>query len=180
MDTKVCFKCGRELPLSFFYKHPRMGDGHLNKCKECTKKDVSRNYDIKSQDPTWVEKERERGREKYERLGYVGRITESKIVKQTKYKGLRKTRKKMKNIIINSECELHHWNYNLIDSVIVLDKRLHHRLHSVIKLNVEEGVYYYNGERLDTIDKHLSVIKQVCKDRGFNYSDIILIQKLAG
>lgn len=179
METKICFKCGRELPLSSFYKHPRMGDGHLNKCKDCTKKDVSKDYDRKSQDPEWVEKERARGREKYKRLGYVSKITESKKEKQSKYKGLRGTRKKMKNIVVTSECELHHWNYNLIDTVIVLDKRLHHRLHSVIELNIEEGIYYCNGEALDTIEKHLRVIKKVCESREFSYSDVVIIQKPA-
>jgi len=44
MQTKKCFKCGQEKPLDMFYKHPKMIDGHVNKCKECNKKDVSENY----------------------------------------------------------------------------------------------------------------------------------------
>jgi len=39
-SMKKCFKCNQLLSLSEFYKHPKMSDGHLNKCKSCTKKDV--------------------------------------------------------------------------------------------------------------------------------------------
>jgi hypothetical protein len=37
---KLCFKCNIEKPLDDFYRHKAMRDGHLNKCKACTRNDV--------------------------------------------------------------------------------------------------------------------------------------------
>ena len=65
-SSKTCFKCNKTLPLTEFYTHPQMGDGHLGKCKECTKKDSTdrrtakidevRKYDRNrknKKEPTW-------------------------------------------------------------------------------------------------------------------------------
>jgi hypothetical protein len=43
VDEKRCFKCGQRRPIGEFYKHPQMADGRLNKCRDCTREDVSKN-----------------------------------------------------------------------------------------------------------------------------------------
>lgn len=47
METKVCKKCGRELPVGEFYKMPASKDGIDSVCKECRKVGMRENYKAK-------------------------------------------------------------------------------------------------------------------------------------
>lgn len=44
---KACKECGEVLTLRHFYPHPTYRDGRMNICKECKKKEVSENRELK-------------------------------------------------------------------------------------------------------------------------------------
>lgn len=56
--TKVCFKCGVLQDITEFYSHPHMADGHLNKCKSCTKRGVRERYSLTRAERSAYEQER--------------------------------------------------------------------------------------------------------------------------
>jgi hypothetical protein len=171
MQTKKCFKCGRELPLSEFYKHPQTGDGHLNKCKECTKNDVHKDYIRKSSDEQWMEKERARGREKFKRLGYKNKTTRTdfpgneNICRMLKVRGYDTKGK-----------EAHHWNYNLPYSVFLISRRAHHRIHNAVIMSREDKFCYTkDGIKIKTAEQAKSVYESILANSGIN-EEIQLIE----
>lgn len=58
---KTCFKCGEVKPLTEYYKHGQMKDGHLNKCKTCAKQDVHTHRHDSSSREKILSYDRERG-----------------------------------------------------------------------------------------------------------------------
>jgi hypothetical protein len=91
---KNCFKCSQTKPFHAFYKHPKMSDGYLGKCRECTKIYARENYIKNIHDPDWVEKELERQRAKSKRKRemqndeskFAARKTNNKWSRENKHK----------------------------------------------------------------------------------------------
>lgn len=166
--SKKCFKCGRVLPIDQFYKHKQMGDGHLNKCIECTKKDEHERYAKKSLDEEWMEKERARGREKYKRLNYKDATWNNKTRKINPLEGMTSRDLRSKGFDTEGK-EAHHWNYNEPKSVFLLSKKAHKRIHQYIIVNYDDKFCYTkDGEKLDTVEKAKTYFKGILDKYGIN------------
>jgi hypothetical protein len=81
--TKGCFKCGKVLPLSAFYRHPKMGDGHLGKCKQCARR-AARANNARTRDAR-REYERKRARTPERRAAAAEYQRRRRARKQTQY-----------------------------------------------------------------------------------------------
>ena len=53
-------------------------------------------------------------------------------------------------------CEIHHWNYNELESFFILPKRTHSRIHKFIEVDEKLGYFKLKNteEYLDTFEKH--------------------------
>lgn len=74
VGSKECFKCKAVKPLNEFYKHQKMSDGHLNKCKECTKRDVSAHRENNLEQVRQYDRERSRDKSRVKAAAEVTRL----------------------------------------------------------------------------------------------------------
>ena len=150
-----------------------MSDGHLNKCKACTKLDAINNEKKLRKNEEWVLNEKKRQRDKYYRLNYreLHKPTaerKKEIIKKYNQKYPEKAlARKYTEIFLtkSSEKHLHHWSYNQEDwlDIIELNIRDHYFLHRYIIYDQERMMYRgLDGILLDTKEKHLEYFNQ-CK-----------------
>jgi len=173
---KICFRCNIEKPLTEYYKHKQMGDGHLNKCKECTKSDSKKQLEKILADPEKKLKEQARHREKYYRLEYKDKHKpsyESKKATMKRYK--EKYPEKMEahsfsgNLVAPEKgLEKHHWSYNKdhYKDVIWLTNENHNKAHRFIIYDQEQMMYRRtdNMQLLDTKEAHENYIKHILEN----------------
>jgi len=136
MITKKCFKCEKVKSLDEFYRHPAMADGHLNKCKLCAKKDVSKNYRKRIDHYTKYEKRRWKDPER--RAYAVSKQRERRAVNHEKYKariavsnGIRsgEIKKGRCSVCGKADAEAHHEDYSKPLSITWLCRSHHLKLH---------------------------------------------------
>ena len=174
MKTKNCIICGVLKSLDEYYTHSKMADGHLNKCKDCTKEQAKERFKKLSKDKNWAESEKERGRLKYHRLNYRGKNKPTKEHKaliqkryELKYPEKNKARQKLNSIKMTNTpgTHRHHWSYNeqhYLD-IIPLTIEQHNLAHRHMVYDQERMMYRRidTMELLDTKEQHEQYIKNL-------------------
>ncbi len=169
--NKTCFKCGELKHLDEYYTHNAMMDGHLNKCKDCTKKDVKAREVALLKTPGYREKERKRGRDKYHRLGYKGKHKPAKESEKIRNRSRRimfpekyKATNASQRIPIEKD-HRHHWSYNKEHWTDIIDLTMeeHSTIHRYMVYDQERMMYRecVSGILLDTKESHLKLLKDV-------------------
>lgn len=158
--------------MSEFYPHPRMKDGHLGKCKGCTKADVEARRQLKmATDPEWAEREAERHRMKARKTWADGKRPdrESRLLAdrdyRKRYPEKTKARMAVQRLKRKDGTHLHHWSYleEHWTDVIEIGSKDHATAHRFMVYDQERMQYRRTDtmELLDTREAHENYIQEV-------------------
>lgn len=146
--TKMCFKCQHEKPLTDFYHHPQMADGHLNKCKACTRVDVRINRSVRDEYYLAYDRgrsslphrrdDRRRRRKRYRR-DHPERDAAYRVVSRALKSGRLKKPPQCQGCGESSLLQAHHQNYEEPLNVIWLCARCHMHHHRIRSFLGEEA-----------------------------------------
>jgi hypothetical protein len=158
---KKCIKCGIDKEINEYYHHPGMADGHVNKCKDCCKKETLLRETELKKDPIWCEQERLRSKDKYHRLNYIVRQEELNKLKPYRTNQYSNQHRDLK---LKKDENPHHWDYNYPLDVIILEKRVHRFIHSYLIFDNKTLCFKtVDGRLLDTKESHVQYIEGLIK-----------------
>jgi hypothetical protein len=166
---KRCISCGDVKPISEYYVHPQMADGHLNKCKPCVRAYARERHMERSTDEAWVEKERTRHRVKYHRLNAnwhrdeeAARQAARRWQEQNPEKY--RARNASQHVEVPQGMHRHHWSYREEDlkDIIPLSVADHKTVHRFLRYDQSERRFRtVAGRLLATKADHLRYIHRV-------------------
>lgn len=139
-DCKKCFKCEKTKSLNEFYKHSKMADGHLNKCKTCAKNDVGKHREKNLDRIRAYDRERGKSKERIAASVAVNRVWRSEDLRRQKaHKAVAKAIRN--GDIIRAVCErcgngksvAHHDDYDKPLQVMWLCQPCHKQRHKELK-----------------------------------------------
>lgn len=162
---KTCTDCGLSKPITSFYRHKAMGDGHLNKCIECVKDRVRKHRmanieRIKEYDRNRPNREErrarnvKRNREKYHKdPAFKARVLETKKAWQARNNLKRRAhvmtgnaikygllKKRPCEVCGANEVDAHHEDYRFPDDVRWLCHKHHMARHREINEEIRNGI----------------------------------------
>lgn len=138
-EVKLCRHCSEWLPMTAFYKHAQMADGHLNVCRECVKRRV-RKHRFENDSVREYDRTRSKDPERKAMASEIGKRY-NKEHRARKHATLLVARALKSGKLEKGPChfcetteriEGHHNDYSKPLDVIWLCARCHRKLHAII------------------------------------------------
>lgn len=147
MDAvKLCARCGQHKPRTEYYKHPKMRDGLLNKCKPCARFDARANRLERSE--YYREYDRHRyhnnnnrkdGALKSFRASHLAHPERKRAADMTAIAVRKGLIKKQPCWVCGEKAQAHHPDYSAPLDVVWLCVMHHRQAHGIVR-RMDEGI----------------------------------------